>query len=55
MAARVVLARAARRALLGLDWPLIGAIQDALAMLERHPGAGQELRGRLPDRLSAHR
>jgi mRNA interferase RelE/StbE len=43
----VVLARAARRELLGLDWSLIEAIQDALGVLERDPEAGHELRGRL--------
>ena len=45
--ARVVLARRARLDLLGLDWPLINAIEDALGLLEREPGAGHELRGRL--------
>lgn len=45
--ARVVLARSARLALLDLDWPLIAAIDEALALLEREPAAGHELRGRL--------
>ena len=45
--ARVVLARRARLELLGLDWNLIDAIEDALALLEREPYAGHELRGRL--------
>jgi mRNA interferase RelE/StbE len=45
--ARVVLARRARADLLGLDWPLIDAIEDALGQLEREPTAGHPLRGRL--------
>lgn len=45
--ARVVLARRARLDLLALDWPLIDAVEDALALLEREPLAGYELRGRL--------
>jgi mRNA interferase RelE/StbE len=45
--ARVVLARRARLELLGLGWPLIDAIEDALGLLEREPAAGHELRGRL--------
>ncbi|HET7416486.1 MAG TPA: type II toxin-antitoxin system RelE/ParE family toxin [Solirubrobacterales bacterium] len=45
--ARLVLARRARRDLLDLDWPLIDAIEDALAMLEREPFAGYPLRGKL--------
>lgn len=45
--ARVLLARAARLALLGLDWPLLAAVEEALALLEREPAAGHELRGRL--------
>jgi mRNA-degrading endonuclease RelE of RelBE toxin-antitoxin system len=45
--ARVVLARRARRELLELRWPLIDAIEDALGVLEREPGAGHALRGRL--------
>ncbi len=42
-----MLARRARTELLALDWPLIDAVEDALALLEREPGAGHELRGRL--------
>ena len=45
--ARVVLARAARTALLELDWPLLDAVEDALGLLEREPARGYELRGRL--------
>jgi mRNA interferase RelE/StbE len=45
--ARLVLARRARRELLGLGWPLIDAIEDALGLLEREPKAGHALRGRL--------
>ena len=45
--ARVVLARRARTDLLALDWPVIDAIEEALALLEREPGAGHALRGRL--------
>ncbi len=30
-----------------MDWPLIVAIEDALGLLERDPGAGHALRGRL--------
>ena len=45
--ARVVIARRARRDLLGLSWPLIDAIEEALAGLEREPLAGHALRGRL--------
>jgi mRNA interferase RelE/StbE len=45
--ARLVLARRARRELLGLDWPLIDAIEDALGLLERDPRAGHSLRGKL--------
>lgn len=45
--ARVVLARSAWRTLLELDWPLIDAIEEALAVLERDPGAGHALQGRL--------
>jgi mRNA-degrading endonuclease RelE of RelBE toxin-antitoxin system len=44
---RLVLARRARRDLLALDWPLIDAIEDALALLERDPFAGYALRGKL--------
>jgi mRNA interferase RelE/StbE len=45
--ARLVLARRARRELLELGLPLIDAIEDALALLEREPQAGHALRGRL--------
>jgi mRNA interferase RelE/StbE len=45
--ARVVLARRARQDLLELSWPLIDAVEDALALLERDPEAGHALRGRL--------
>jgi mRNA interferase RelE/StbE len=45
--AQVVLARRARRDLLELDWPVIDAVEEALALLEREPHAGHELRGRL--------
>lgn len=45
--ARVVLARAARLALLELDWQRLDAIEDALGSLEQEPHAGHELRGRL--------
>jgi mRNA interferase RelE/StbE len=45
--ARLVLARRARGELLELRWPLIDAIQEALALLERDPYAGHVLRGRL--------
>jgi mRNA interferase RelE/StbE len=45
--ARVVLARRARSELLELDWPLIDAVESALALLERDPVAGHPLRGRL--------
>jgi mRNA interferase RelE/StbE len=45
--ARVGLARRARSELLELNWPLIDAIQDALALLERDPLVGHTLRGRL--------
>jgi mRNA interferase RelE/StbE len=45
--ARLVLARRARRELLELSWPLIDAIEDALGLLEREPGAGHALRGKL--------
>lgn len=44
---KVVLARRARQELLGLDWPLIDAVEDALGLLERDPNIGHELRGRL--------
>jgi mRNA interferase RelE/StbE len=45
--AQVVLARRARQQLLGLDWPLIDAVEDALRLLERDPHIGHALRGRL--------
>jgi mRNA interferase RelE/StbE len=45
--AKVVLARRARQQLLGLDWPLIDAVEDALGLLEREPETGYRLRGRL--------
>jgi mRNA interferase RelE/StbE len=32
---------------LGLDWPLIDAITEAINLLEREPAAGHPLRGRL--------
>lgn len=44
---RVVLARRARREILGLDWPVADAVSEALGLLEREPEAGHELRGRL--------
>jgi mRNA interferase RelE/StbE len=45
--AKVVLARRVRQELLDLDWPLIDAVEDALGLLEREPGSGHALRGRL--------
>jgi mRNA interferase RelE/StbE len=33
--------------LLALDWPLLDATEEALALLEREPAAGHPLRGRL--------
>jgi mRNA interferase RelE/StbE len=33
--------------LLALDWPLIDAAEEALALLQREPHAGYPLRGRL--------
>lgn len=45
--ARVILARRARRELLGPDWPLIDAIDGALGLLARDPHAGRALSGRL--------
>lgn len=45
--ARVVLARHAPRELLALDWPLIDAAEEALALLEREPNVGYPLRGKL--------
>lgn len=52
--ARVILARRARRELLDLDWPLIDAIEEALALLEREPYVGSDLRGRLRGLRSLH-
>lgn len=52
--ARVVLARSARLALLDLDWQLIDAITEALALLERDPHAGHQLQGRLRGLRSLH-
>ncbi len=45
--ARVVLARRARSELLALDWPLIDAAEEALALLDREPTAGYPLHGKL--------
>jgi mRNA-degrading endonuclease RelE of RelBE toxin-antitoxin system len=45
--ARIVLVRAARLALLDLDWPLMDAVDDAIALLGREPDSGYGLRGRL--------
>jgi mRNA-degrading endonuclease RelE of RelBE toxin-antitoxin system len=45
--ARLVLALRARAELLALDWPLIDAAEEALALLQREPRAGYLLRGRL--------
>ncbi len=45
--ARLVLARRARGELLELDWPLIDAAEEALALLQREPRTGYPLRGRL--------
>ncbi|MGH9106522.1 MAG: type II toxin-antitoxin system RelE family toxin [Acidimicrobiales bacterium] len=45
--ARVDLVRRARREILDLDWPLAGAVDEALGLLEREPEAGHALRGRL--------
>lgn len=45
--ARVELVRRARQEVLDLDWPLAGAVDEALGLLERDPGAGKALRGRL--------
>jgi mRNA interferase RelE/StbE len=45
--ARLVLARRARTHLLALDWPLIDAAEETLALLQREPHAGYPLRGRL--------
>jgi mRNA interferase RelE/StbE len=43
--ARIVVVRAARLALLDLDWLLIDAVENAIALLGREPDAGYELRG----------
>ncbi len=45
--ARVVLARRERSELLALDWPQLDAVEEALALLQREPGAAYPLRGRL--------
>lgn len=45
--ATVVLARRARREVLELEWKLADAVTEALALLEREPETGHELRGRL--------
>lgn len=45
--ARLVLARRARSDLLSLNLPLIDAVQEALALLQRESLAGYPLRGRL--------
>lgn len=45
--ARVVLARSARRQVLELPDPFAEAVLEALALLEREPEAGHQLRGRL--------
>jgi len=45
--AKVVLAGRVRQELLDLAWPLIDAAEDALGLLEREPGSGHALRGRL--------
>ncbi len=45
--ARLVLARRARAELVALDWPLIDAAEEALALLQREPHAGYALRGGL--------
>lgn len=44
---RVVLARRVRSQILALDWPLIDAVEEALALLQREPDAGYPLRGKL--------
>lgn len=41
------MARRARQELLGLDWPVVDAVAEALGLLEREPMAGHALRGRL--------
>ncbi len=42
-----MLARRARAELFALDWLLIDAAEEALALLQREPDAGYPLRGRL--------
>ena len=44
---RVELARRARKEIVDLDWPISDAVVKALGLLERAPGAGHLLRGRL--------
>jgi len=44
---RVELARRARKEIVDLDWPISGAVVEALGLLEREPEAGHLLRGRL--------
>jgi mRNA interferase RelE/StbE len=41
------LARRARREILDLEWRLADAVEEALGLLEREPGSGHSLRGRL--------
>ncbi len=50
--ARLVLARRARRELHELSWAQADAVAGTLALLEREPGAGEPLRGRLRGLLS---
>jgi mRNA interferase RelE/StbE len=45
--ALVVLTRSARQALHALDYPLAEAVVESVSLLERDPGAGYRLRGRL--------
>lgn len=45
--ARLLLVRRARTEMLALDWPLIDAAEQALALLQREPHAGYPLRSRL--------
>ena len=45
--ARVELVRRARQEVLDLDWPLAGAVDEALGLLEGDPEAGKALQGRL--------
>lgn len=44
---RVVLSPRARRDLRELDWRFADAIENSLGVLEREPGAGSDLVGRL--------